>query len=117
MGGEVIVAINRIPPFVIGNGKQTIAELIDTENISNPLRGNDYEKPLSFIRVDSELDHCIKQYGYSRNSIPPRRQKVILRSNSNLGTGATAREVTQMMNAETKEICIRTCRELGLQIA
>lgn len=67
--------------------------------------------------MDAELDHCIKQYGYSRNSIPANRQKVVLRTNSNLGTGASAIDVTRLVNQETKDICIRACKNIGLEIA
>lgn len=115
--GEVIVVINRIPPCIVGDGKQSIATLIEIENTTNPLRGFDYERPLSYIRTDAELDHCIKKYGYSRNSIPARNQKVFLRSNSNLGTGATAKDVTHMMHQETKDICIQACKQIWLEIA
>lgn len=36
--GEVVVVINRIPPCIIGDGKQSIATLIEIENTTNPLR-------------------------------------------------------------------------------
>lgn len=114
---EVVVAINRIPPFVIGDGKTTLLGLVEAENMENPLRGNDYERPLSYIRIDSELDHCVKQYGYSRTSVPSKGQKVILRSNSNLGTGATVRDVTALIHPEIRAACIRACQDIGLAIA
>ena len=117
MRDEVIVAINRVPPFVVWDGTSSISTLIEIENANNSLRGNGYEKPLSYIKVDAELDHCIKQYGYSRESIPANNQKVVLRTNSNLGTGASAIDVTPILNQETKEICIRACKEVGLEIA
>lgn len=70
MHDEVILAYNRIPPVVVGDGTHTIIELVESENRDNVLRGNDYEQPLSHIRTDGEFDHCIAQQGLDRNSIP-----------------------------------------------
>lgn len=114
---EVIFAVNRIPPFVIGDGKSTLIELVEAENSGNPLRGSDYEKPLSYIRIDSELDHCIKQYGHSRESVLGKGQKVVLRSNSNIGTGATLADVTDILHPEIRKTCVRACETFGLEIA
>lgn len=60
--GDVVVAYNRVPPSIIGNGHSTVHQLIEYENKNNPLRQEDYYAPLSFIRSDSELvDYIGKQ--------------------------------------------------------
>lgn len=53
--GEVVVALHRVPPHVIGDGHSTVDHLIAQENETNPLRQEDYHAPLSFIRADNEL--------------------------------------------------------------
>ena len=46
---KVVAVSLRIPPFVIGNGKDTIFELINKLN-EDPLRGEDHEKPLTKLK-------------------------------------------------------------------
>ena len=59
IGDAVIVAIERTPPSVIGDGTHTVQELIDIENGSEA-RGGGYEKSLTKIPIDAELVNFIK---------------------------------------------------------
>ncbi len=114
--GEVIVAYNRVPPSVVGNGHSTIHQLIEYENKNNPLRQEDYYAPLSFIRSDDELTDFIKKKWYSGNDILPEWATLQLRGNSNMGTGGTARDMTRILHNETKKLCIEVARKLWLGI-
>ncbi len=48
VGYKTVAASERIPCHVVGDGRHTVAELIDLEN-QNPLRGEGHEKPLTKI--------------------------------------------------------------------
>jgi cyanophycin synthetase len=50
--------MKRIPAFVVGNGTNTIKELINKEN-KNPLRGKEHEKTLTQIPIDAELKRFV----------------------------------------------------------
>ena len=113
---EIILAINRIPPFVIWDGKHTIKQLIDIENKTNPLRGNWYENKLSYIKVDDETTKMLKQYGYTLESIPKKWEKVFVRLNSNLATGGNMLNITDILHHETKQLCIDITKKLGFWI-
>ena len=76
----------RIPPFVVGNGKDTIKQLIDELN-SNPERGNDHENNLTKIKIDNEVINYIKEQGASLNKVLEKNKKIILRKNANISTG------------------------------
>ena len=104
--GKIILAINRIPPFIIGDWKHSIEELIQIENNTNPLRWNWYEKPLSYIKVDSETTKVLSTYWYKLDSIPRKWEKVFVRLNSNLWTWWTIKDVTNILHPEIKKLCL-----------
>ncbi len=115
--GDVLLAQNRIPAHVIWDWKLTIQELIEKENSENPLRWEWYESPLSYIKVDWELLAYISKQDQSLDYIPEKWQYIQLRWNSNIGTWGTMINVTDIMHPETKEICIKAAKVIGLQIA
>lgn len=113
---EVIVAYNRVPPSIIGNGISTIHQLIEYENKNNPLRQEDYYAPLSFIREDDELADFVKKQGFNLNDILPNGRSLQLRWNSNIGTGWTACDMTHILHEDIKRLCIDVAKKLQLSI-
>lgn len=105
----------RTPPFIIGDGKSTIIELIRILN-QDPLRGEGHEKPLTRVKIDIELIECLKDMNYNENSIIKKDEKVVLRRNANLSTGGNAIDFTDIICDENKDICIRAAKTLGLDI-
>ncbi|MBU5456034.1 cyanophycin synthetase [Caproiciproducens sp. MSJ-32] len=112
---EVVAASLRIPPYVVGNGKNTIRELIDILN-SNPERGNDHEKNLTKIKIDKEVINYIREQGKSLDDILEKNKKIFLRKNANLSTGGEAIDCTDIICEENKKICIRAAKALKLDI-
>lgn len=113
--GEVVAVAQRIPPFVLGDGKRTLKELIDEVN-RDPNRGVGHEKPLTRINIDAKLLTEVSKNGYSLNCIPALGIKVFLRGNANLSTGGIALDCTDDICDENIEICIRTAKAVGLNI-
>jgi len=105
----------RTPPFIIGDGKSTILELINILN-KNPLRGDGHENYLTRVRIDIELIECLKDMNYNENSILKKYEKIFLRRNANLSTGGNAIDCTDDICDENKDICIRAAKTLGLDI-
>ena len=116
VGGKVVAAAERKAPFVIGNGINTIRQLVDIEN-RNPLRGADHEKPLTIIRIDDMSRQVLAKSGYNEDSIPDPNKKVILRFNGNLSTGGTARDCTDVVHPHNAEMAIKAAKLMGLDIA
>jgi cyanophycin synthetase len=113
---EVIVAYNRIPPSVVGNGHSTIHQLIEYENKNNPLRQEDYYAPLSLIRVDQELHDFVEKQWYKMNDVLWEWVQLQLRWNSNMWTGGTARDMTHIIHDDIKKLCIEVAKKLNLSI-
>lgn len=116
VGGKMVAAAERRAPFVIGDGINTIKQLIDIEN-RNPLRGEDHEKPLTIIRIDDMTRQVLAKSGYDENSIPPAGEKVQLRFNGNLSTGGTARDCTDEVHPYNAELAVKAAQLMELDIA
>jgi len=115
VAGRMVAASERLLPHVIGDGVSTIRDLIATEN-RNPLRGDGHEKPLTKIKVDSDVITHLQHAGKSLDSIPKRGEHVTLSNRSNLSTGATAQDVTEEVHPSIARMCERAARLIGLDV-
>ena len=115
VGGRMVAASERLLPHVIGDGVNTIRDLITTEN-RNPLRGDGHEKPLTKIRVDSDVITHLQHAGMSLDTIPTHGEHVTLSHRTNLSIGATAEDVTDSVHPSIARMCERAARLIGLDI-
>lgn len=115
VNGNVVAVAERIPPFVIGDGKKTINELIDELN-NDPKRGEGHEKPLTRLKIDKEVIKFLSQHNYVMESILKNGEKVYLRQNCNLSTGGIAEDCTYKICKENIEICERCAKAINLDI-
>jgi cyanophycin synthetase len=49
--------------------------------------------------------------------VPPDGAQVLLRGNANLSSGGTAEDVTALLPEETRDLCVRAARKVGLDVA
>ena len=115
-GGKIAAASWRRPPCVTGDGKATVRELVELENL-NPARGEGHTNILTKIPMDALASAILAKQGYEFDSVLPAGVSVDLRGNANLSTGGTAEDVTDLLPEETRDICIRAARTIGLDIA
>ncbi|HEU4870367.1 MAG TPA: cyanophycin synthetase [Pyrinomonadaceae bacterium] len=115
VGGRMVAASERILPHVIGDGANSIRDLIAHEN-HNPLRGDGHEKPLTKIKVDAEVIAHLQHMSLTLDSVPARDQRVTLSNRSNLSTGATAQDVTDKVHPTIARMCERAARLIGLDV-
>jgi cyanophycin synthetase len=116
VGGKMVAAAERRPPFVVGDGVHTIRELVEIEN-RDPLRGTDHEKPLTIIRIDEMTRQVLAKNGYTEDSIPKAGEKVLLRCNGNLSTGGTARDCTDEVHPHNADLAVKAAELMELDIA
>ncbi len=112
---KVVAVSLRRPPYIEGNGVNTILELIDKVN-ENPERGEDHERSLTKIKIDNEVIKYINEQGKEINDILKGKEKVYLRKNANLSTGGEAVDYTDKICDENINLCIRAAKMLGLDI-
>ena len=115
INNEVIAAAQRVPAHVIGNGKNTIQELIDITN-EDPRRGYGHENVLTEITIDRTTERLIDNAGYTLGSVLPENETLYLKSTANLSTGGTSVDVTDLMHPENVFIAERISRVIGLDI-
>lgn len=112
---KMVAASERLPAHVMGDGRNTIAGLIEIAN-QDPMRGEGHEKPLTQIRVDEIMTAYLRKAGLSLNDIPSAGETVLLRESINLSTGGTAKDVTDIVHPEVAEMCERAARVVGMDI-
>ena len=110
-----IAAALREPAHVIGDGKLTVQQLIDKENL-DPRRGYGHENVLTEITVDKEThDQLIKQ-NLTLSSLLKKDEYCTLKGTANLSTGGTSTDVTDIVHPHNIFICERISRVIGLDI-
>lgn len=113
--GKFAAAALREPAYVIGNGKDTIQDLIDRIN-NDPTRGFGHEKNLTRIDVDYMTERLLSMRNLSLNSILPEGEKVYLKSTANLSAGGTALDVTDDVHPLVRSMAERISRIIGLNV-
>jgi cyanophycin synthetase len=114
--GKLVAASLRLPPFVIGNGHDSIRRLIEIEN-KNPLRGDGHEKPMTKIPFNYTVSCFLEKFDLSLDSIPQKGQVVQVVGNANLSTGGQAIDVTDEIHHTVEEIAVAAAKAVGLDIA
>ena len=112
---KLVAAAKRIPAHVVGNGKNTLQELITETNL-DPRRGYGHENVLTQIDVDRDTTDLLEKLNYTLESVPKNGETVYLKSTANLSTGGTSVDVTDMMHPENVFLCERISRVIGLDI-
>ncbi|MDQ3100562.1 MAG: cyanophycin synthetase, partial [Bacteroidota bacterium] len=112
---QFVAAAKRTPAAVIGNGKSTIAQLVEEVN-KDPRRGYGHERMLTQIDID---DHTIKLLARSNHtlaSIPAADEVVYLKATANLSTGGTAEDVSEIVHPYNVFMAERISRIIDLDI-
>ena len=115
VNGELVAATRRTPGHVVGDGKKTVAELVDIVN-DDPRRGVGHEKVLTKLKLDREAELMLERMGYTADSVPKAGEVVPLRSTANLSTGGTATDVTDIIHPDNRAMAERAVRAIGLDV-
>lgn len=109
-------AIHRTPPKVVGDGKRSIQELIDRENIN---RIKNRKNCLEMIwQQDGEVDRYLAKKKINVNYVPKQNEIVHLRFNTNVCTGADCIDVTDFVHPFYKKITFEILKKIkGLPYA
>ena len=115
VNGELIAATRRTPGHVVGDGRHTVAELVELVN-QDPRRGVGHEKVLTRLELDAQAELMLARAGYDAGSIPQPDEIVPLRSTANLSTGGTATDVTDIIHPDNRDMAVRAVRAIGLDV-
>jgi cyanophycin synthetase len=115
INGELVAAAKRVPGHVVGDGKNTIEQLVEIVN-SDPRRGVGHEKVLTRLEFDHQAERLLAKLGYDKDTVPAKDEVVYLRSTANLSTGGTAIDVTDVIHPDNRDMAIRSVKAIGLDI-
>jgi cyanophycin synthetase len=114
VGGKVVAAAKGETAWVAGDGRSSIAQLIDKQLNSDPRRGPTDDFPLGFVLLneDPAVVLELKRQGFTPDSVPGKGKKVLIQRNGNI-----ANDVTDQVHPEVDAIASLAARVVGLDIA
>ncbi len=115
INGEFTAVAHRQPPFVIGDGKSTIQELIDTIN-KDSRRGFGHENILTRIKIDDMTERLLNAFDLNLDTVLEEGRKVYLKTTANLSQGGTATDVTDEVHPEIRFMAERTAKIVGMDV-
>ncbi|RYD87141.1 MAG: ATP-grasp domain-containing protein, partial [Sphingobacteriales bacterium] len=112
---KFVAAAKRVPAHVVGNGKDSIATLVDVVNFDTR-RGNGHENVLTKIRLGADTDELLIKQGYALEGVPPMGEIIYLKGTANLSTGGSSIDVTDEVHPENIFLAERIAKIIGLDI-
>jgi len=113
---RLVAALRREPASVIGDGRQTIRELVASANRDHR-RGPDHRWPLRYLSLEETELENLAAAGLTPDSVLPPGGRAALRQTAAAASGAESIDVTERLHPETQELALEAVRLLGLDIA
>jgi len=115
VNNDLVAVAKRVPGHVVGDGKSTVAELIDEVN-EDPRRGIGHEKVLTRLELDRPAMEILAEAGFDADTVLPEGEVFYLRKTANLSTGGTAIDLTDVVHPDNREMAERAIRAVGLDV-
>jgi cyanophycin synthetase len=112
VGGRLVAAARGDVAAVSGDGRSTVAELIDLQINSDPMRGTTDAHTLNMIRVDSGVRIELARQGLTAESVPAEGRRVVIQRMGNV-----SKDVTDRVHPSIAATVSLAARVVGLDIA
>lgn len=114
VGSEVVAAARGQSLWISGDGRSTVAQLIDSQVNTDPRRGEAEEFPLETMRLEREpvTRLLLQRQGLSGESVPAAGRRVLIQRNGNV-----AIDCTSEVHPEVAHLVALAARTVGLDIA
>ncbi|HEY9813578.1 MAG TPA: cyanophycin synthetase [Candidatus Sericytochromatia bacterium] len=99
VNGRFVAATERRPASVVGNGKSSIAELIESENQTRA-RKDTPTSPLGKIKCDEAMEIYLKEQNLSLDSVIESGRIIYLRKVANLSAGGLSVDATSIVHPD-----------------
>lgn len=109
---RLVAAAVRRPARVIGDGRSTLKELIEHQSRRRAAATGGESR----IPVDAETERCIRDAGFTYESVPEEGQEVHVRKAANLHTGGTIHDVTAEVHPRLVDAAIRAARAIEIPV-
>jgi GNAT-family acetyltransferase (TIGR03103 family) len=112
IGFEVVAAAIRRPAEIMGDGRHTIAQLIEAQSRRRAAATGGESK----IPVDEETRRTVEDAGFTFDSVLPADQRLAVRRTANLHTGGCLEDVTAILHPVLTDAAIRAARALDIPV-
>jgi cyanophycin synthetase len=113
LDGRVIAVANRQPPFVVGDGKKTIRELINELN-QDPRRDVGHRSVMTRVKIS----YVVSTHGPDFLDVVPTKGEVVeVLKTSNLSRGGVAEDFTTKAGEQLKQIAVAAAKSCFLGLA
>ncbi len=116
VNGQVVAVAERVPAQVVGDGRSTIAELVEETN-RDPRRGEGHDNVMTRIELDRSSFELLRQQKYTIDTILREGEICYLRATANLSTGGIAIDRTDEIHPHNIWLAERAAQIVGLDIA
>ena len=103
VNGEFAAALQRVPAYIEGNGKDSIETLIKIDN-QKEVRLDNARSPLCKIKIDDDMIDYLAIQGLSINSVPEKGKTIYLRRVANISAGGVSINVTDNIHPKNIEM-------------
>jgi len=112
IGEEVVAGAIRRPAEIIGNGSDPIRTLIEMQSRRRAaVTGGESRIPL-----DRETERCVKEAGYSMDTVLPEDERLVVRKTANLHTGGTIHDLTDRLHPTLRKAAVDAARALHIPV-
>jgi len=114
VGGRLVAATRGESIHIVGDGRSTVRELIDSQLNTDPRRGETEEFPLETIVLEREpgIELLLRRQQLDADAVPAAGRQVLIQR-----TGTYATDVTDLVHAQTAQAACLAARIVGLDIA
>ncbi len=111
--GAMVAAAVRRPATVVGNGRDSVRELVDAQSRRRE-RATGGE---SSIPLDDTTAAVVAAAGYSMSDVLPAGRALQVRRTANLHTGGTIEDVTDEVSPALRDAAVRAAELIGIPVA
>lgn len=110
--GKVVAAALRMPAEILGTGKHTIRELIETQSRRRAAATGGESR----IPMDKVTEGTVKEAGWSFDDVLPEGERLRVRRTANLHQGGTIHDVTAEVNPELCRVAVTAAEAIGIPV-
>lgn len=109
---KVVAAATRLPPRVVGNGRHSVAELIERQS----RRRSKATGGEARIPMDEETRRCVEEAGHALDEVLAEGVELVVRRTANLHTGGTIHDVTDHVHSTLVDAAVRAARAIEIPV-
>ncbi len=113
---KFVAAVHLKAPYIIGDGKRSVKELVDILN-SNPMREFGDKGALTKVEIDKNTQNIIEIEGFTLDSIIDIGHKLYLKNSGSMRLGGASLDVTDLVHPYNKFVAERISNLLCLNVA